>query len=67
MKDSVNIYLGSSILLELHKIHLNYSLFPDDGPRMSKTSSVFYCFLSGTGNVTLKSLFLVLTKVLMGE
>lgn len=64
-KDGDNIYIWiASIFLELHPILLGCSLFPDDDPGMNKTSSVFYCLLSGTGNVSLKSLLLVLSEVL---
>lgn len=56
----------ASILLELHHILPSCSLFPYDDPRMNKNSSVFYCLLLGTGNVTLKSLLLVMTEVLTG-
>lgn len=61
----IYIYTASR-LFELHKILLNCSLFPGNGLGMNKTSSVFYCLLSGTGNVTLKSLSFVLSKVLTG-
>lgn len=53
----------ASILIE-HQINLHYSLLPDDDPKMNKTLSVFYCQLSGTVNVTLKSLLLTQRKVL---
>lgn len=52
-------------MLELCIILFNYSVFPGDDLGMNKTLSVFYLLLPGTGNVTLKSLLLVLSKVLI--